>query len=123
MGARLLRNLAHQASTRTPFFDKASDDRAPPSKWPDVAGPAQVILTTDEAQVPLPRATVLVDTSDPLPFGALSDERGVATFSRLAGAPWSVKAAAPGYESVARAGVRGPVSIALRRLASSRKRR
>jgi len=66
----------------------------------------------------LSRATVLVDTSDPLPFGALTDELGVAHFSRLAAAPWSVKASAPGYESVSRAGVRGPIAITLRRLAS-----
>ena len=82
--------------------------------------PAQSLEVTvkDEASAPLPRATVLVETSDPLPFGALSDEQGVAHFSRLAAAPWSVKASAPGYESVSRAGVRGPVSVTLRRLAS-----
>jgi D-glycerate 3-kinase len=44
LGARLLRDLAHRASTRTPSFDKASDDRAPPSRWPEVAGPSQIIL-------------------------------------------------------------------------------
>ena len=45
-------------------------------------------------------------------------QQGVARFSRLAGPPWSVKASAPGYESVSRAGVRGPLSLTLRRLAS-----
>jgi hypothetical protein len=82
--------------------------------------PAQSLEVTvkDEASAPLSRATVLVDTSDPLPFGALSDEQGVAHFSRLGAAPWSVKASAPGYESVSRAGVRGPITITLRRLAS-----
>jgi D-glycerate 3-kinase len=44
LGARLLGELAHRTSTRTPSFDKARDDRAPPSDWPDVAGPAEVIL-------------------------------------------------------------------------------
>lgn len=82
--------------------------------------PAQSLEVTvkDEASVPLPRATVLVDTSDPLPFAALTDQLGIAQFSRLAAAPWSVKASAPGYESVSRAGVRGSVAITLRRLAS-----
>ncbi|MET0793017.1 MAG: carboxypeptidase regulatory-like domain-containing protein, partial [Polyangiaceae bacterium] len=82
--------------------------------------PAQTLDVTvkDEVSSPLSRATVLVDTSDPLPFGALSDEQGIAHFARLAAAPWSVKASAPGYESVSRAGVRGPIAITLRRLAS-----
>jgi PDZ domain/Carboxypeptidase regulatory-like domain len=76
------------------------------------------VAVKDEASLPLPRATVLVETSDPLPFGALTDDQGVAHFSRLAAAPWSVKASAPGYESVSRAGIRGPIAITLRRLAS-----
>jgi len=82
--------------------------------------PAQTlaVTVTDENAAPLPRATVLVETADPLPFGALSDEQGLARFTRLGLPPWSVKAAAPGYESVSRAGVRGPISLTLRRLAS-----
>jgi hypothetical protein len=76
------------------------------------------VTVRDEASGPLSKATVLVDTSDPLPFAALTDDHGVAHFSRLAAAPWSVKASAPGYESVSRAGVRGPLAITLRRLAS-----
>ena len=82
------------------------------------AAQALEVTVNDEASLPLPRATVLVDTSDPLPFGALSDERGVAHFTRLAAAPWSIKVSAPGYESVSRAGVRGAIAVTLRRLAS-----
>lgn len=82
--------------------------------------PAQALAVTvsDENAAALPKATVLVDTSDPLPFGALTDPQGVARFARLGPPPWSVKASAPGYESVSRAGVRGPLTLALRRLAS-----
>lgn len=76
------------------------------------------VTVNDENTVAIPRATVLVETSDPLPFGALTDPQGAARFSRLAGPPWSVKASAPGYESVSRAGVRGPLTLTLRRLAS-----
>lgn len=76
------------------------------------------VTVKDEASVPLPKATVLIDTSDPLPFAALTDNQGSARFSRLGAAPWSVKASAPGYESVSRAGVRGPLALTLRRLAS-----
>lgn len=82
--------------------------------------PAQslAVTVTDEHAAPLSKATVLVETADPLPFGALTDERGVARFSRLGASPWSVKASAPGYESVSRAGVRAPLTLTLRRLAS-----
>jgi len=82
--------------------------------------PAQTlaVTVTDENAQPLLKTTVLVETADPLPFGALTDEQGVARFARLGPPPWSVKASAPGYESVSRAGVRGPLSLTLRRLAS-----
>ena len=82
--------------------------------------PAQMLAVTvsDESAAPIPKATVLVDTSDPLPFGALTDDLGVARFARLGNTPWSVKASAPGYESVSRAGVRGALALTLRRLAS-----
>jgi Carboxypeptidase regulatory-like domain/PDZ domain len=76
------------------------------------------VKVTDEAHVPLADATVLVTTADPLPFGALSDARGAATLRRLGAPPFSVKASAPGYESVTRSGVTGTVEIALRRLGS-----
>ena len=79
---------------------------------------ALAVTVKDEAGASIPKATVLVDTSDPLPFGALGDEQGVARFTRLGAPPWSVKASAPGYESVSRSGVRGGLTITLRRLAS-----
>ena len=44
LGERLLWDLAHHTSTRTPCFDKAKDDRAPPSEWPEFMGPAEIIL-------------------------------------------------------------------------------
>jgi D-glycerate 3-kinase len=44
LGASLLRDLGQQTATRKPYFDKATDDRAPSSAWPVVAGPADVIL-------------------------------------------------------------------------------
>jgi len=76
------------------------------------------VTVHDESAAPIAHATVLVDTRDPLPFGALTDELGVAHFSRLAAAPWSVKASAPGFESVSKTGVHGALAITLRRLAS-----
>ncbi|HEY3253847.1 MAG TPA: carboxypeptidase-like regulatory domain-containing protein, partial [Polyangiaceae bacterium] len=82
------------------------------------AAQALAVTVTDESGAPIPRATVLVDTADPLPFGALADAQGVARFARLGPPPWSVKASAPGYESVSRAGVRSALSLTLRRLAS-----
>jgi hypothetical protein len=74
------------------------------------------VKVTDEAHAPLADATVLVTTADPLPFGALSDAQGTATLRRLGAPPYSVKASAPGYESVTRSGVTGTIEIALRRL-------
>ncbi|HEY4102523.1 MAG TPA: carboxypeptidase-like regulatory domain-containing protein, partial [Polyangiaceae bacterium] len=76
------------------------------------------VTVQDETSVPLPHATVLVESADPLPFGALTDEHGVARFARLAAGPWSVKASAPGYESVSKSDVRAAITLSLRRLAS-----
>lgn len=76
------------------------------------------VKVTDEAHVALPDATVLVTTGDPLPFGALTTPQGDARFDRLGAPPFTVKASAPGYESVTRSGVSGAVEIALRRLGS-----
>ena len=76
------------------------------------------VKVTDEAHAPLANATVLVTTGDPLPFGALSDAQGNATLQRLGVPPFTVKASAPGYESVTRSGVTGAIEIALRRLGS-----
>ncbi|HXK17644.1 MAG TPA: carboxypeptidase-like regulatory domain-containing protein, partial [Polyangiaceae bacterium] len=76
------------------------------------------VKVTDEAHVALADATVLVTTADPLPFGALTDALGTATLHRLGVPPFTVKASAPGFESVTRSGVSGKVEIALRRLGS-----
>ena len=76
------------------------------------------VTVLDETAAPIGQATVLIETADPLPFGALTNEQGVAHVARLGSGPWSVKASAPGFESVSRAGVRGALSLTLRRLAS-----
>jgi protocatechuate 3,4-dioxygenase beta subunit len=76
------------------------------------------VKVQDELGAPLAKATVLVTASDPLPYGALTDEQGATLFEKLPGAPWSVRAAAPGYESVLRSGVASDLTLALRRLSS-----
>lgn len=76
------------------------------------------VTVTDEEGGLLPRATVLVTTGDPLPFGALTDAQGVGHFDRLGASPWTVKASHRGYESVTRTGVDADTTIALRRLST-----
>lgn len=76
------------------------------------------VRVTNEDQEPIERATVLVTTGDPLPFGALTKADGVASLERLGKPPWSVKISAPGYESSSRAGVNGDFEVSLRRLGS-----
>ena len=76
------------------------------------------VRVTDERGAPIARATVLVSTDEPLPFGALTGEKGEVTVGRLPAGPWSLTVAARGYESAERAGVRGPVTLSLRRLSS-----
>lgn len=76
------------------------------------------VRVTDELGAALKAATVLVTASDPLPFGALTDEKGAITFDWLPPGPWTVRAAAPGFESVQRAGVTADLDVALRRLAA-----
>ncbi|HEY3500947.1 MAG TPA: carboxypeptidase regulatory-like domain-containing protein [Polyangiaceae bacterium] len=77
---------------------------------------------TDERGEPIARATLLVTADDPLPFGALTGPDGRARVGRLPKAPWTVRASAPGYESVERDGVENEVTLALRRLATLRVR-
>lgn len=74
------------------------------------------VSVTDEQNQPLKQATVLVTGHDPLPFGALTGADAVARFLRLGKPPWTVKASAPGYESITRAGVTSSLSMTLRRL-------
>ena len=54
------------------------------------------VTVTDEEDKPIDRATVLVTTGDPLPYGALTGKAGVAVLERLGRPPWSVKVSAPG---------------------------
>ncbi len=74
------------------------------------------VTVSDELGAPLPRATVLVTASDPLPYGALTDENGKVQFEWLPRAPFSVRVSAPGYESALRQGINADLSVALRRL-------
>jgi protocatechuate 3,4-dioxygenase beta subunit len=76
------------------------------------------VRVTDEHGAPIARATVLVSSEEPLPFGALTGEKGEASIRRLPAGPWSLTVAARGYESAERAGVKGPVTLSLRRLSS-----
>ncbi|HEX5097850.1 MAG TPA: carboxypeptidase regulatory-like domain-containing protein [Polyangiaceae bacterium] len=76
------------------------------------------VRVTDERGAPIAGATVLVSADDPLPFGTLTSVKGKATVSRLPAAPWTVNVTARGYESAERAGVKGPVTLSLRRLGS-----
>lgn len=76
------------------------------------------VRVTDERGAPIANATVLVRTTDAVPFGALTDVKGEATLGRLQAAPWNVAVSARGYESAERAGVTGPLTLVLRRLSS-----
>src|SRR6185503_11159412 len=51
-------------------------------------------------------------------FGALTNAEGRARFERLGPPPWTVKASAPGYESITRSGVNADLALTLRRLGS-----
>ncbi len=76
------------------------------------------VHVTDERGAAIAGATVLIHTSDPVPFGGLTDGKGDAEIGRLQGAPWSVSVTARGYESAERSAVTGPVTLVLRRLSS-----
>ena len=75
------------------------------------------VLVVDELGQPIERATVLVVTADPLPFGALTAASGHALVSRLPRSPWAVRAHAAGFESASADGVQRDVRLVLRRLA------
>jgi len=75
------------------------------------------VRVVDELSAPLDGATVLVSSADPLPFGKRT-RNGVAEFTRLPPAPWTIQGAAPGYESVTQNGVTENTTLTLRRLAS-----
>ncbi len=78
------------------------------------------VRVSDEQGGPLARATVLVTSRDPLPFGALTDERGRVEIGRLPEGPWTVKVSAPGYESIEQSSRSDTLDISLRRLGSLR---
>jgi protocatechuate 3,4-dioxygenase beta subunit len=73
------------------------------------------VAVEDDAHAPLPNATVLVNGSDALPFGALTDASGKASLERLGRAPWKLRVTARGYESEVRSDVVGDVTVTLRR--------
>lgn len=81
-------------------------------------GPEQrlSVLVVDELGDAVSRATLLVDTSDPLPFGALTDVTGAAAIARLPAGPWTVRAHAPGFESALAENVQRDLRLVLRRL-------
>jgi protocatechuate 3,4-dioxygenase beta subunit len=74
------------------------------------------VRVRDDAGAAIPDATVLVRSSDPLPFGALSDLRGEANVTRLPPPPWQVQVSARGYETVTRSDVSADFDVVLRRL-------
>lgn len=80
------------------------------------AAHSQEVTITDEQNTPIPSATVLVSTTDPLPYGALSDPSGRATVGRLGKPPYRIQVSARGYESADLRGIVAPVSVKLRRL-------
>ncbi len=71
---------------------------------------------TDELGVPLPKATVLLSGSDPLPYGKLTGADGLARFDFVVAPPWQLRVHCAGYESAQRVGVSENVTVALRRL-------
>jgi protocatechuate 3,4-dioxygenase beta subunit len=76
------------------------------------------VRVEDDQGRALPQATVLVTGGDPLPFGALTGADGTAPFDRLGPGPWTVKAAAPGFESVTQSDVTRDLTLSLRSLGS-----
>lgn len=81
-------------------------------------GPAKSleIRVLDDEQHPLQGATVLVQDSDALPFGALSDADGRVKLQQLGPPPYRLSVFAKGYESYERVGVTKDQSVILRRL-------
>src|SRR5690606_15194535 len=70
----------------------------------------------DDERQPIPQATVLVSDDDPLPFGALTPENGVALFDRLGSGPYRVRVFARGYEAADRVEVDENLTVVLRKL-------
>lgn len=74
------------------------------------------VRVLDDQRVPIAGATVLVRSSDPLPYGALTDAEGRTNFERLAPGPHAVQVFARGYEAAERDAVSDELEVVLRRL-------
>ncbi len=81
-----------------------------------VPAQSELVEVKDEQGAALEQATVLVSTTDPLPYGALTDKEGKATVGRLGPPPYTVKVSARGYESTTLRGINAAVTVKLRRL-------
>lgn len=73
------------------------------------------VRVQSEDGAPLLGATVLVESPDPLPFGALTGADGSATFTKLGKGPWRIRAAARSYEPETRSDIVADTTIVLRR--------
>ncbi len=75
------------------------------------------VSVVDEALVPVPRASVLVDIPGELPFGALTDAAGNAVFRRLTAGPFRVRVYAQGFEAAEQRQVQNAARLVLSRMA------
>lgn len=76
LGVRVLEGLTRRERTPIPRFDKAQDDRMPPSAWPVIDGPCDVVLF-EGLWIGLP---ALADAALAVPINALEareDPRGI----------------------------------------------
>jgi protocatechuate 3,4-dioxygenase beta subunit len=78
--------------------------------------PASVLTVRakDEKGAPVPDATVLVEASDKLPYGALTDASGNAVFTTLGRSPYRLRVYARGYEPEVRSKIVSDVDVVLR---------
>ncbi|MET0592432.1 MAG: carboxypeptidase-like regulatory domain-containing protein, partial [Polyangiaceae bacterium] len=77
------------------------------------------VAVADDGGAIVADASIEVATGDPLPFVGRTDSTGIATFSRLARAPWNVQARAAGFEAAtaqAKSGAADPFKMTLKRL-------
>jgi len=83
-------------------------------------GRSLAVSVTDERRQPLAEATVLAQASDPLPRGALTDEKGQASLEGLGAPPFMVRIHARGFESYAGRTSGDRLEVTLTRLATLR---
>lgn len=74
------------------------------------------VTVLDDQGAPIHEATALVRDADTLPFGALTDAAGKASFDRLGGGKYRLEVYARGFEAAQRSGVDADIQITLRRL-------